>query len=53
MHRSERPAIGSYALVVVEIKQKDTARVVTGQLATVALISGNPTLEHTRVGISH
>jgi hypothetical protein len=53
VHRVERPATGSYALVAVEIEQKGTGHAVGGQFATAALISGNPTLEQTRGGISH
>ena len=53
MDRSERPATGSYALVAVEIKKKGTWHVVKGQFPTVALISGNPTLEQARDGKSH
>jgi hypothetical protein len=53
VHRIERPATGSHALVAVGIKQIGTGHIVKGQFATVALIGGNPTLEQKRVGISH
>jgi hypothetical protein len=51
--RSERPATGSYALVPVETKQKGIRHVVKGQIPALALISGNPTLEQSLVGMSH